>query len=370
MLAGGAAVAASGTLTYRCTTNLNGSTYDFGAVVDTNAPATIAAGKSATLTMTTNVALPDTLTTYLRTTGVTNVSGFSQTAETVDGVSRTVGQTIARTTVPGSGSLHVVGTGPGGPIKGGLAGTTISIGTGNLTATLTGYDDAGNVKLPSTGFTCTLAPAGQNLQVDTVAVVSLPTSTALKVRVSPIEYGTSAKVSVNIAQVGGSKPDGTITLTTNGQTVTAPVPEGRAKVSLPPALKMGTNQVAAVFTPADKNLASSPATVSYSVVRGTSTTTTLITFRDTRHKLVGTSLVTAVNGTDVNGAVRFTLLRDGARIRTATVSVTRNDRAKAAFERIKKPGTYVLKTKYLGSSTLRRSSTQVKLRINRPSSPV
>ncbi|MEO6510068.1 MAG: hypothetical protein ABIO16_03685 [Nocardioides sp.] len=365
LLAGGAAVAASGTLTYHCTA---GSTsYDLGAVLDTNAPASLVVEQAASLVTTSVVTLPDSITASLRSAGATNVSGTSQIAEVVNGSARTLNQTITKTAVPPTGALHVSSSGPGGTIRGVTAGTSVVIGAGAVSLAITGYDDVGTVKYATLVLTCQLPSAGQDTLVDSVSVLPIPTTTSLEVRVSPIEYGMAAKVVVKVTKSGTTaKPDGMIALTTNGATVSTAVQNGRAVTSLPVALKMGSNTVSGVFTPTDKNVAPSTGSVSYSVVRGTSTSTTLLTFRDARHKLVGTTLVTAVNGTGVSGQVRFTLLRDGAMIRSATVPVSRNARARAAFEGIQKPGTYLLRTKYLGSSTLRRSSTQVKLRINDP----
>jgi hypothetical protein len=361
----GPAEAASSTLTYHCTAG-SGS-YPVTAVMDTNAPATLVVEQSASLVTTTSVTLPDAITATLRSAGATNVSGTSQVAEVVNGTTRTLNHTIPRTAVPATGALRVTSSGPGGTIRGVTAGTPVVIAAGNVSVTVTGYDDAGTAKSATVGLGCQLAPAGQDALVDNVPVLPIPTTTSLEVRVSPIEYGAAAKLVVKVAKSGtAAKPDGVIALTTNGETVSTPVENGRAVASLPAALKMHTNTVTGVFTPADKNVAPSTGSASYSVVRGTSTATTLLTFRDVRHKLVGTTLVSAVNRTAVTGRVKFVLRRDGRKIASKTVSLTRAARAKAAFKGVRKPGTYLLTSKYLGSETLRRSSTQVKLRINDP----
>jgi hypothetical protein len=364
-LTGAPAEAVSATLTYHCTTP--SASYDLGAVVDTNAPATLVVQQSASLVATSTVTLPDAITASLRAAGATNVSGNTQLAEIVNGTTRSLFQTVLKTAVPASGALRVTGSSTGGTIRGVSAGTPVVITAGNLNLSITGYDDSGAVKLATVDLTCQLSPTGQNALMDNVPVLPIPTTTAIEVRVSPIEYGTAAKVVVKVSKAGTSaKPDGTVALTTNGTTVSAPVANGRAVATLPAALKMGTNSVTGAFTPSDKNVAPSQGSVSYSVVRGTTSMTTLLTLRDTRHKLIGTSLVTSANGTDVSGKVRFTLFKDGRKIRTATVTLTKLDRARGVFQRIRKPGTYVLQSKNLGSPSLKRSKTQTKLRINDP----
>ena len=66
--------------------------------------------------------------------------------------------------------MVVVGSGPSGSITAGAAGTTILLGAGAFTATVTGYNSVGASVISGT-FTCSLQPTTQDLLVDTVAVV-------------------------------------------------------------------------------------------------------------------------------------------------------------------------------------------------------
>ncbi len=111
---------------------------------------------------------------------------------------------------------------------------------------------------------------------------------------------------------------------------------------------MGTNKVTAVFTPTDKDKAPSQATASFTVVRGPTTSTAAINYRDVRGRLVAKALVASVNETDVTGRVRFTVKRDGIKIRTAIVDLNSHDRARKTFANIRKVGQYVVAAKYLG----------------------
>ncbi|MEO6510069.1 MAG: hypothetical protein ABIO16_03690 [Nocardioides sp.] len=358
----------SASLSYHCTTSPNVGEYDVSAVVDTNAPTTLGSGLAAPIIVTSDVTVPATVTALLTSLGATNVSGTSSTTGTVDGVARTSTLAIPKTAVPPPGPMHVIGTGPGGTITGGNAGTSILLGAGNFTATLTGYDDAGNVKVAATTFTCALTPpTGQNLLVDTVNVVSTPTTTTLSIKPAPIEYGDTTTVSADVSQPGGNqKPAGTIVFTYAGKTYPVTVKGGKASVALPASLTLGANQVTSVFTPTDKNLAASQAAASFSVTRGSTTTTGTVAYRDVTHRFVAKALVESVHGTEVAGKVRFTLKRDGVKIRSAIVSLNAKDKAKKVFQHIRKPGTYVAVAKYLGSSTLRRSKGSVRLVVRTP----
>ena len=126
---------------------------------------------------------------------------------------------------------------------------------------------------------------------------------------------------------------------------------------------MGANQVTAVFTPTDKDKSPSQTTAAFTVVRGTTTTTASAAIREARHRLVGKALVTSENATDVAGKVKFTLKRNGTKIRSAIVDLNAKDKAKKVFANISKPGTYLVVAKYLGSDTLKRSKGRVKLNI-------
>src|SRR6476620_6956879 len=73
LLGGGPAQAASVPLTYHCLTSPNVGEYDLSAVVDTNAPATLGAGMTTPITVTSDVTIPDVLATTLRGLNVATV---------------------------------------------------------------------------------------------------------------------------------------------------------------------------------------------------------------------------------------------------------------------------------------------------------
>ena len=73
-----------------------------------------------------------------------------------------------------------------------------------------------------------------------------------------------------------------------------------------------------------------------------------------------------MNATDVAGKVKFTLKRNGTKIRSAIVDLNAKDKAKKVFANISKPGTYLVVARYLGSETLKRSKGRVKLNFSDP----
>lgn len=359
------ASAVTGTLTYSCTSSADALTHDFSAVVDTNAPTTLGSTLSAAITVTSDVTVPEELADTLRGLGVATVDGTSQTTGTVDGVSRSSTLAIPRTAVTADGvPMHVLGSGPGGSITAGAVDSTILLGAGDFTASLTGYSSVGTIVLPPTTFTCVLTPpTGQNLLVDTVTSVQAATTTALTVD-GPVEYGGVPTAHAEVTQAGtSSKPSGSVAFTYAGKTFTVAVKGGKAKTDLSQALTMGTNTVTAVFTPTAEDKAPNQTSATFSVVRGPTTATASVTYRDGLRRLVGKALVVSGNSTDVAGKVRFTVRRNGTKIRSAIVDLNGRDKARKIFASIRKPGSYLLVAKYLGSPTLKRSTGRIKVTV-------
>jgi len=355
------ASAVSATLSYDCANSFTGP-FVATAVIDTNAPTTLGAGMTVPIATTTSVVVPQAVVDQLRSASIAFVDGTAAATGTVDGAARQTTLTVPHTNVPGPGnSMTLVGNGPSGNITGGAVGTTILIGAGDFAVTLKGYTDAG-VLLTTQTVTCALQ-SGQATLVDSVSVVQTSTTTTLTVD-GPVEYGGVTTARAEVTQGGSNaKPSGSVAFTYAGKTVTVAVKGGKAQTDLAPALTMGANQVTAVFTPTDKDKSPSQTTAAFTVVRGTTTTTASAAIREARHRLVGKALVTSENATDVAGKVKFTLKRNGTKIRSAIVDLNAKDKAKKVFANISKPGTYVVVAKYLGSDTLKRSKGRVKLNI-------
>jgi hypothetical protein len=159
------------------------------------------------------------------------------------------------------------------------------------------------------------------------------------------------------------KPDGTVEFSFDGTTIKVEVQGGKATAIFPPALDLGLQQVTAVFTPTDPNLAPSTATKDFRVVRDQTTTEATAVYRALRDRLVAKAKVFAEHDTAVTGSVRFVLKRNGVKIRTATKMLNEFDKAKKVFRNVDKPGRYAVVAHYLGSDTLKRSVDRAKLRI-------
>jgi hypothetical protein len=359
--------AASDTLSYNCTEDsplLDDPSYAVTAVIDTNAPLTLGSGLSANITTTATLTLLQPLADDLRGLGVTTVDGTGNAAGTVDGVARQTALTIPTTAVPATPgtTFDVVGSGPSGSITGGAAGTTIQLRAGGFTAAIRGFSATG-ATVGTFAFTCTLLP-GPTAPVDSVSVVPAPTTVTLTVLEPPVEYGERPTFTAVVASsVGKPKPAGTVEFTFDGTTIKVEVKGGKATAIFPPALDVGMQQVTAVFTPTDPNLAASSATKAFRVVRDQTTTEATATYRDSRDRLVAKAKVFAEHETEVSGSVRFVLKRNGVRIRTATKLLNDFDRAKKVFRNVDKPGRYTVVARYLGSDTLKRSVDRARLRI-------
>ncbi len=181
-------------------------------------------------------------------------------------------------------------------------------------------------------------------------MVKAPTTITLTVLEPPVEYGEQATVTAVVASSAGKKkPDGTVEFTFDGTTIKVEVKGGKATAIFPPALDLGMQQVTAVFTPTDPNLAASSATKAFRVVRDQTTTEATARYRDFRDRLVAKAKVLAEHGTEVSGSVRFVLKRNGVRIRTATKLLNEFDKAKKVFRNVGKPGRYTVVARYLGS---------------------
>ncbi len=355
------ATAVSSTLSYDCGSPIGAQV--FTVVVDTALPATMSPGQSVGIVTTTVLTLPAAVVDYARTTySAVTADASLDSVLTVNGAPTATTLAAPKTPLPGAPAtaMNLTATGPSGSLLAGPLGTTYEVGTGNFTANLLFYkaDGTGAGNFTST---CVLQ-AGQNVHVDTVTVVPAPTTTTIAVKPSPVEYGAEPTVTAAVATSGSkAKPAGTIAFTFAGKTVKVAVKGGKVKATLPRALAMGVRPVTAKFTPTDPNLAVSESTKNITVVRDQTTTTASAVYRDARDRLVGKGKVVALHGTAVTGKVKFVLKRDGAKIRTALISVNTFGGAKKVFENISKAGHYTVVARYLGSPSLKRSVDRAKL---------
>ena len=210
-------------------------------------------------------------------------------------------------------------------------------------------------------FTCSLQPTTQDLLVDSVAVVPAATTTAITVQNAPIQYGDTPNVTAEVTAPGKGKPDGTVAFTYAGKTVTVDVKGGKTKsTSLPAALTMGANSVSAVFTPTDKNLATTQTTQAFTVVKADSTTSVSAVYR-TRE---GPDRGPRQGGVGVRdprrrpGEVRAQARRGEDPHQDGPLN--KFDVARGVFNNIRKSAAYTVVARYQGSATLKRSNDRFK----------
>ena len=356
------ATAVTGDVPYDCTSTSTGP-FDATAVIDTDAPLQLGTGLTVPIKLSTSVVVPADEVTELRTAGIATVVGSVTANFIVNGVPRQATLTIPSTAVPASGTMTLVGTGAAGTITAGAVGTSIVIGAGDFSVSFAAYNSTGGQVIADT-VTC-LQEGSQLVVIDSVAVVKAPTAVAVTVQDTPVEYGDTPDVIATVTVPGSNaKPAGTVAFTFEGKTVTADVKGGKSRpTSLAQALHKGANSVTAVFTPTDPNLAVSQTAQAFTVVKASTTTTVSAVYRPLKDKIVARGKVVSAFGTEVAGQVKYVLKRNGVRIRTKTVDLNKFDVAKARFGSIVKKGSYVVIARYLGSTTLKRSSDRYGLQI-------
>lgn len=191
----GPATAASGALNYTCTHPVAGS-HTVSVVADTNAPESVAAGKSFTPTLTATVTVPDTLRNVLYTVGARSVEGTAAIKHGVAGVEKTVNATVPATTVPDSGEFKVVATGVGEAVTPTAAGE-LAITAGDFTTVLNGKTETGEASpLSPYQLTCTLVP-GQDVTVDKVTVTA-PEEVASTTKVQKVKVNKAKRAVIKV----------------------------------------------------------------------------------------------------------------------------------------------------------------------------
>ena len=141
---------------------------------------------------------------------------------------------------------------PSGSITAGAAGTTILLGAGAFTATVTGYNSVGT-SVVTASFTCSLQPTTQDLLVDSSRGRARGHHHGDHRAERPDQYRRHPGRHRRGHRGGQGKPDGTVASTYTGKTVTVDVKGGKTKsASLPAALTMGAYSVSAGFTPTDE----------------------------------------------------------------------------------------------------------------------
>lgn len=351
------AEAATGALLYSCSGPGFGTapSYTFLATADTDLPAVLPYGSQRLTSWTTTLVAPEEFRSWAQAQGFTTLWAGARLGTALDGTAQpTLYQGTPPLVVPATTGAWTWATTPS-------ATTVVAAATGRHVLTLSSlevtvaFHDASGPRL-ATSATCVLdpsVPAG-DLTVDAYDVVAATTTTALALK------GDTATATVTS---NGAAPDGTVTFSVGGKSVTLGVVAGRATVKLP-SVPPGAYTVSAQFVPTQPSqLTSSTGTAPYVAARIVTRTKASATYRPSRHLLKARARVAAVDGSDVSGRVTFILKRNGRKIDNVTVRLSSEDVAVEKFRGISKSGRYVVVAKYLGTRTFEPSEDRVRLTL-------
>lgn len=264
-LAAGPAGAASGTITYTCTTPLGAS--DIPVTMDSTLPATMAPGATADYDLTAGVEVAASLVDAARDLlGAATVEGSVAATGDVNGAPVSGTLAIPVTALPASGALPLSAAGTGGQVAPTAPGT-LTLKSGNFTADLLFKKADGSTAYDLQDMACVvkIATPAQNTTVDTVKVVA-PSTTALALARSTTAYGQAMTATATVGSAF-TAPAGSVVFTVGGKTITKTISAGKATVTLPTLNAGKTYAVKATYKPASTApYTASSATKSYKVV--------------------------------------------------------------------------------------------------------
>jgi hypothetical protein len=358
------ASAVTGTLLYSCAGQAGGfgteTSYPFTAVLDTNLPATVPYGPDRDASWTVQLVAPDSFRQWAVEQGFTDLYGGAQLTPAIDNAP------LTRTTYAAT-PLMPVPTTPGAwawatAVSVGAFPTQVPASTLGHHVVTSAFDvtvafQKNGVGVYATSATCTLDPTvpAASAVVDEYDVVAATTATALAVR------GDTATATVTS---NGAKPNGTVTFTTGGESVTIGVVSGQATAKLPPA-RPGAHLVTATFTPTDTTQQTgSSATASYSADRLATRSRASAGYRLLLEQVKARSRVRTLDGAPATGRVTFILRHAGVTVANATVRLGNNGVARKTFRHVTASGGYVVVAKYLGNRSFKRSSDRARLTVS------
>ena len=350
------AEATTGTLLYSCSgPGFGTGSYPFLATVDTDLPASLPYGSQGVAGWTTTLVAPDAFRAWAQAQGFTTLWAGARLGTALDGATQpTLSQSTPPLAVPTTAGGWTWTTTP-------MTTTVAASATGRHAFTLTSlevtvaFHDASGPRW-ATSATCVLdpsVPAGE-LTIDAYDVVAASTTTALALK------GDTATATVTS---NGATPDGTVTFSVGGTSVTVGVVSGRATAKLP-SVPPGAYTVSAQFVPTQPSqLTTSTVTAPYVAPRIVTSTKASAKYRPVRDQLKARARVAALDGSDVSGRVTFILKRNGRKIDNVTVGLSSEDVAVKKFRGISKSGRYLVVAKYLGTRTFEPSKDRVRLTL-------
>ena len=364
-----AAESATTSIPYSCTSaDLGSSPFTLPVVIDSNAPARMAVGQSAQVTVTSSAVLPGDRAkfAYDPPLSARSLDGSWTLKATFGTAPADVPQTIPRTSLGDQTVATPVPFTASSPAFVYTAPTTpgaVEITAGNISGTWQFYDGAGVAVGAPSAITCT-PPNGKPPVIDTIAVVASST-TVLTLDRTASEYGQDVTATAKVTTSSGS-PDGDVAFSVDGLATKARVDkDGVATLALPDA-PAGSHTVTATFVPRDATSydGSTSAAQTLTVAKArtrmrvpvTGKTTTVVTRVGVKAKGVFDTVPT--------GKVRIKVKRIGKRGKWVRVRTLDAGSASAGFGRLKK-GRYQVVVVYRGDANHRYLKKAKQFRVTR-----
>jgi uncharacterized repeat protein (TIGR01451 family) len=259
---GAPSIAATGTLTYSCTTAIGNK--DMATTYDTDVPSVMHVGDPAvtikvTENVTTDASLIGQAYTFL---GARTSEASTSPSISLNGTATTVNMVAPLTPINSGQPLVSSYVGTWGTFTPTTPGTYTFVAPTSTTTHSILHKSDGSVA-NAADSTCTIA-ASTDRTIDTFTVLAktvtaTATTTSLTLPSGPTYPSDTATITANVAATGGANPTGKVNFTVNGATYSGTVSNGVATATLP-ALAAGDYPVTAAFVPADTTFNASTAT--------------------------------------------------------------------------------------------------------------
>ncbi|WP_109507558.1 Ig-like domain-containing protein [Nocardioides speluncae] len=355
--------AASGTITYTCTTALGAS--DMAVTLDSTLPAQMAPGATANYDLAAGVTVPEGLVNAARDVlQAATVEGSVAATGDINGAPVTGNLAIPVTNLPASGSLPLAANGTGGQVAPTAPGSLV-LKAGNFTADLIFKKADGSQAYFIDDMPCVVKAAtpAQNTTVDTVKVVA-PSTTTLALARSTAAYGQATTATATVSSAF-TAPAGSVVFTVGGKTITKAISAGKATVTLPTLNAGKTYAVKATYKPASSApYTASSATKSLKVVADSTKTTAVAPDIKKGGKARAAVTVKSAHGKTVTGKVEAKLFKGTKLLGKVTVALKGGKVTVVFGKPLTVVGTgYKVVVKYLPSTNFKTSTDSDPFRV-------
>lgn len=362
-----AAQSASTSIAYSCTSpDPDLGSFTLPVVLDTNAPARMAVGQSAPVTVTASAVLPGAVAQAAASRPATSFDGTWTLSATFGTSAAAVPQTIGRTllgdqaiaravpfTASSAPSTYTAPATPG----------TVEVTAGDIAAGTWQFYNGDAAAGGLSAISCTL-PSGKPPVIDTITVVATST-TSLTLDRTASAYGQDVTATAKVTTSAGT-PDGDVAFSVDGLATKAKVgKDGVATLVLPDA-PTGSHSVTATFVPRDATAYDGSTSVAqaWTVAKARTRMRIPVTGRTTTAVTrVGVKAKGAFD-TVPTGKVRITVKRIGKPGKWVRVRTLDDGSARAGFGRLKK-GRYRVVVVYRGDANHRYLKKTKQFRVTR-----